>query len=82
MEKGGFSFEARKITLNCNLSAFEGQSFQGSNEKKAPGCLGYIRDYTTQVYVDYNKPFYKLYKDPYKTTSISWKVHFGVSSDS
>ena len=26
-----------------------------SNEKRAPGCLGYIGDYTTQVYLDYNK---------------------------
>ena len=27
-----------------------------SNEKRAPGCLGYIRDYATQVYRDYDKP--------------------------
>ena len=27
-----------------------------SNEKN-PGCLGYIGDYTTQLYGDYNKPF-------------------------
>ena len=26
------------------------------NEKKKPGCLGYIGDYTTQLYEDYNKP--------------------------
>ena len=26
-----------------------------SNEKRAPGWLGYIGDYTTQVYRDYNK---------------------------
>ena len=26
-----------------------------SNEKN-PGWLGYIGDYTTQVYMDYNKP--------------------------
>ena len=30
-------------------------SDQLSNEKK-PGCLGYIGDYTTQLYRDYNKP--------------------------
>ena len=24
---------------------------------KTPGCLGYIRDYTTQLYGDYDKPF-------------------------
>ncbi len=23
---------------------------------KKPGCLGYIVDYTTQLYEDYNKP--------------------------
>ena len=27
-----------------------------SNEKRAPGCLGYIGDYTTQLCGDYNKP--------------------------
>ena len=27
-----------------------------SNEKRAPGWLGYIGDYTTQFYRDYNKP--------------------------
>ena len=26
------------------------------NEKRAPGCLGYIRDYATQVKRDYDKP--------------------------
>ena len=29
---------------------------QKSNEKRAPGWLGYIGDYTTQLYRDYNKP--------------------------
>ena len=29
---------------------------QLSNEKRAPSCLGYIGDYTTQLYGDYNKP--------------------------
>ena len=27
-----------------------------SNEKRAPGCLGYIGDYTAQLFKDYNKP--------------------------
>ena len=27
-----------------------------SNAKRAPGCLGYIGDYTTQLCGDYNKP--------------------------
>ena len=29
--------------------------YQMSNEKQ-PGCLGYIGDYTTQIYGDYSKP--------------------------
>ena len=33
----------------------QGIEFQVSNEK-SPGWLGCIRDYTTQVYRDYNKP--------------------------
>ena len=34
-------------------SDFKGQL---SNEKRAPGWLGYIGDYTAQLYRDYNKP--------------------------
>ena len=30
-------------------------NFHLSNEKN-PGCLGYVGDYTTQFYRDYNKP--------------------------
>ncbi len=41
-----------------------------SNEEN-PGCLGYIGDYTTQLCGHYHKP---LYKDPYQTTRIQWKV--------
>ena len=29
---------------------------QVSNEKRAPSCLGYIGDYTIQLYGDFNKP--------------------------
>ena len=32
-----------------------GWELQVSNEKN-PGCLGYIGDYTAQLYGDYNKP--------------------------
>ena len=28
----------------------------GTEPWKKPGCLGYIGDYTTQLYRDYNKP--------------------------
>ena len=32
------------------------QTTMSSNEKRAPGCLGYTGDYTTKLYRDYNKP--------------------------
>ena len=41
------------------------QKHQVSNEQN-PGWLEYIRDFTTQLCGDYNKPF----KDPYKPISI------------
>ena len=41
-----------------------------SNEKNLR-CLGYIGDYITELSADY---FINHYKDPYETTSISWKV--------
>ena len=44
------------------------KSFQMSNEKNVPGCLGYLGDYTTQLNGDYFINHYK-YKDPYSTTS-------------
>ena len=46
-------------------------TFQQLSNETIPGWLGYIGDYTTQVYRDY---FINHYKDPYKPTSISWKV--------
>ena len=33
-----------------------GEKTQLSNEKRAPGWLGYIGDYTTLLYRDYNNP--------------------------
>ena len=41
-----------------------------SNAKK-PGCLGYIGDDTTQLCGIF---FINHSKDPYETTSISWKA--------
>ena len=41
-----------------------------SNEKNL-GWLGYIGDYTTQLYRDY---FIIHYKDPYSPSRIQWKV--------
>ncbi len=38
--------------IEPNLAIFKSQL---SNEKKT-SCLGYIGDYTTQLYGDYNKP--------------------------
>ena len=41
---------------------------QVSNEKN-PGCLGYIEDYTAQLYGDYNKPLYgSLLNNQYNLT--------------
>ena len=34
------------------------------NYPNNPGCLGYIRDYTTQLYRDYNKPLRIPIKQP------------------
>ena len=53
---GGFSGNSQ--TFNRWHSPKETRS----SEKRAPGWLGYIRDYTTQLYGDYNKP---NYKDPW-----------------
>ena len=41
------------------------QAYQVSNEKRAPGCFGFIGDYTTQLYSDYNRHIIDNYKDPY-----------------
>ena len=41
--------------LKPGWSRFAGPG-EVSNEKRAPGCLGYIGDYTTQLYGDYSKP--------------------------
>ncbi len=53
---------------------------------KKSGCLGFIGDYTTQLFGDYNTVnHYISFPDFYSATSISWKVtglgglkfHFG-----
>ena len=33
-----------------------GEDETNLTNEKTPGCLGYIGDYTTQLYGDYNKP--------------------------
>ena len=42
-----------------------------SNEKRAPGCLVHIGDYTTQLCEDYNKP---LLGSLLNNQDDSWKV--------
>ena len=42
-------------SVEPNLESSFTKAAHVSNEKK-PGWLGYIRDYTTQLYRDYNKP--------------------------
>ena len=52
---------------------FQEGSHKLSNEKRAPGCLGYKGwYYTTQLFGDFPK---SNYKDPYQTTSITHTVH-------
>ena len=48
-----------------------------SNEKRAPGCLGYIRD---EILPSYIGIIMNLCKDPYETTRIQWKVRPGFCS--
>jgi len=36
------------------LGGFGREEIQLSNENRAPGCLGYIEDYTAQLYGDYS----------------------------
>ena len=46
-------------------------SLGGLNIARSYLSLGYIEDYTTQLCGDYNKAWNK---DPYLTTSMSWKI--------
>ena len=46
---------------------------QLSNEKRAPGCWGYIGD---DILPSYVRLTIKHYKDPYETTRISWAIFF------
>ena len=54
--------------MTCRLMCLDEWS-QLSNEK-TPGCLGYVRDFPTQVYKDYDKPLQGSHQDLYLTTSI------------
>ena len=47
----------RAIGLISHRGTLGSGYIQLSNEKN-PGCLGYLRDYTTQLYRGYNKPLY------------------------
>ena len=44
----------RKLKIIENPMGFSG--WQHMSHEKSPGWLGYIGDYTTQLYGDYNKP--------------------------
>ena len=48
--------------VSCDWSILLDIRFQAAYEQlsneRNPGCFGYIGDYTTQLYGDYNKPFY------------------------
>ena len=47
-----------RAVKNSSWSLAYDDSYEGdmSHEKRAPGWLGDIGDYTTQLYRDYNKP--------------------------
>ena len=51
--------------------------FQKMSSVKNPGWLLYMKDYTTQFYRDYKKPWNEY---PYEPTSISWNVSQGFAS--
>ena len=53
--KGVSSFSGSEIVTMEVLVDMREKEYQLSHEKK-PGWLFYIRDYTTQLYRDYNKP--------------------------
>ena len=57
LDPPGFNGHSRKEPTQPPWMVRHGdnQSPHVSNEKN-PGCLVYIRDYTTQLYRDYNKP--------------------------
>ncbi len=53
----GTCFKHRRFanpSVSSNIGGNQ-QAYQVSNEKRAPGCLGFIEDYTTQLYSDYNR---------------------------
>ncbi len=48
--------ETSLLKLEGDLASRQATSHEVSNEKRAPGWLGYIGGDTTQLYRDYNKP--------------------------
>ncbi len=66
-------FSVRNWSPDRKKCKFEGDKFQQINmtNESAPGCLGYLGDYTTQLYRDYSTQLYYIgiiinhYKDPY-----------------
>ena len=55
----------RDVRIDEVLSASFKKADQLSNEKRAPGCSGYIEDYTTQLYNNCKKNMKGIPIDPY-----------------
>ena len=51
----GAIIDGHEMNLPSHIISRGAFSPQVSNEKN-PGCLGYIGDYTTQLYRDFSKP--------------------------
>ena len=50
-------FLLRLVVLDWGGSSQNELQIQLSNEKRAPGWLGYVEDFTTQLYTDYHESF-------------------------
>ena len=56
-EAGGVHLtSARRLKVTFSFSQCSIDSQNPMSNEKNPGWLGYIADYTTQVYRDYNRP--------------------------
>ena len=60
--EGGWSPSIRSGDFKWCQEATCDAAARRAIEKTAPGCSGYIGDYTTQLFRDYDKPWHK---DPY-----------------
>ena len=48
------------VTIQMHLATLPPEHFQPPHNKNSTGCLGYIGDYTTQVYRDYKQTVIRI----------------------